>query len=101
MSAPTLQLSVVAGFSKSSGAFEHYAIAGALHMDHLADMAGEDAKSSVRRHAILLAPALGLTPNDVTAKLSGLLNRHALEMENYMEFLGERSFVREWTRVVQ
>jgi hypothetical protein len=38
-------------------AFRQYAIAGVLHMDHLADMAGTEARSQVRRHATTLGPA--------------------------------------------
>lgn len=101
MTAPTLQLSVAPGFSKLNGIFEQYAIAGVLHLDHLADMASEEADSLVRRHATLVAPALGLTPRDASIKLAGLLHNHSLEWGNYMKFLGEGSFVRKWARVGQ
>jgi 7-cyano-7-deazaguanine synthase in queuosine biosynthesis len=98
MSATTLKERVDPGFAKVNAAFEHYAIAGALHMDHLADMAREDSKTLVKRHAGLLGPALGLPPVEAEQKLASLLNRHAQEWKNYVNAQGEHSFLRQWTR---
>lgn len=98
MSATTLKGGVDPSFAKVNDAFESYAIAGALHMDHLADMASADSKPLVKRHAGLLGPALGLAPVEAEKKLASLLNRHAKEWKNYMNAQGEHSFLRQWTR---
>jgi hypothetical protein len=88
-------------FRRKSAAFEQYAIAGTLHLDHLADMAEEDARPSVRRHAVLTGMALGLSAEEAEEKLRSLLERHAAEWDNFVNDLGSRSFIRKWTRASQ
>jgi hypothetical protein len=85
-------------FTRQSPAFEQYAIAGALHLDHMADMAGEDARSTVRRHAALTGMALGLPAKEAEENLIGMLQQHAGEWNKFVNDLGARSFVRKWTR---
>jgi hypothetical protein len=101
MSAPSLREAVDDRFTKYNAAFEQYAIAGVLHLDHLADMARDDERSSVRRHTALLAPAMNLTADEAEDRLSSLLGRHALEWKTYLKDLGPNSFVRKWTRTNQ
>jgi UDP-N-acetylglucosamine:LPS N-acetylglucosamine transferase len=67
-------------------------------MDHLADMAEANAAPLVKRHAALLAPALGLSREETEERLNALLRKHAEEWKNYMDALGEHSFVRQWAR---
>ena len=98
MNAASLKDAVDPAFKRQSRAFEQYAVAGILHMDHLADMAGEDAQLVVRRHAQYLASALGLSAEDVEKRLGDLLKRHAEEWKNYTSSLATRSFVRKWMR---
>ena len=101
MSAATLETAVDPGFKQMSRAYREYAIAGVMHMDHLADMTGADAKAVVRRHATLLASPLGLSINEAEGRLAGLLNRHAEEWKDFMNSLGPRSFIRQWSRGAQ
>jgi hypothetical protein len=98
MSATCLKEAVTPGFTRLSPAFEQYAIAGVLHMDHLADMANEDARPLVTRHAKLLGPILGLSPKDAADRLTALLNRHAEEWKKYASSLGKHSFVKKWAQ---
>lgn len=98
MSAPTLNEAVVPGFTKLSRAYEQYAIAGVLHLDHLADMDGIMARPVVQRHARLFSSALGLTADEASAKLAALLERHALEWKRYTDSLGAHSFIKKWIR---
>lgn len=98
MAAPTLEAAVAEGFTKTGGAFRQYALAGILHMDHLADMASADQRSEISRHAATLGPALGLSPQAAGERLITMLNTHAEEWKSYMNSLGARSFVRQWTR---
>ncbi|MFW8586914.1 hypothetical protein ACOJBM_24795 [Rhizobium beringeri] len=101
MTAPTLEAAVEAGFTKTKGAFREYAVAGILHMDHLADMATDEQHSQVKRHAASLGPALGLSPQDAEDRLASLLNKHEEEWTNYMNSLGAHSFIRQWARTEQ
>lgn len=96
--APTLEKSVQEGFKKFDGVFEHYAIAGVLHMDHLADMANAEALTVVSRHAKLLGPALGLSAIDAEKQLGALLSRHATEWKEFVESIGAQSFIRKWVK---
>lgn len=98
MTAQTLDRAIDKDFTRRTNAFGEYAIAGVLHMDHLADMAELDAAPLVRRHATLLAPALNISRDDAERRLSGLLRRHADEWKSYLDSLGARSFVRQWAR---
>jgi hypothetical protein len=98
MTAKTLDEAIDKDFTRRTEAFREYAIAGVLHMDHLADMAEANAAPLVKRHAALLAPALGLSREETEERLNALLRKHAEEWKNYMDALGEHSFVRQWAR---
>ncbi len=101
MTAATLDAAVEPGFTKTGGAFREYALAGILHMDHLADMATAEQRSEVTRHAATLGPALGLGPQEACDRLAALLTKHAEEWKSYMNSLGAHSFVRQWARTEQ
>lgn len=88
-------------FTRNSPAFEEYAIAGTLHLDHMADMASDDARSAVQRHAVLTGMALGISAHAAEEKLVSMFERHAAEWNNFVNDLGARSFVRKWTRASQ
>ena len=96
MSAKTLQEAIDKDFTRQTRAFREYAIAGVLYMDHLADMADPDAAPMVKRHATLLAPAVGLSREEAEERLSALLRKHAEEWKNYLDSLGGHSFVKLW-----
>jgi hypothetical protein len=74
-----------------------YAIAGALHLDHLAGL--PDSPSNARMlnlNAFQLSGALGLPESEVRAKLDRLLRQHGSEWKNFMLSLGQNSFVANW-----
>lgn len=82
---------------KITGAMREYAIAGALHLDHLAaltDGAVHDRSLSVA--AFHIGGALGLTPADARSRLDRLLRQHSDEWEGFMLSLGPDSFVADW-----
>lgn len=101
LTAASLDEAIHPDFTRRSDAFEHYAIAGALHLDHMADMAGAEARPAVRRHAALTAAALGISAEEAEKNLVGMLERHAAEWSSFVDDLGARSFVRKWTRKSQ
>jgi hypothetical protein len=101
LTAASLDEAIHPDFTRRSDAYGQYAIAGALHLDHLADMAGADARPAVRRHAALTAAALGISAGEAEENLAGMLERHAAEWNSFVDDLGARSFVRKWTRKSQ
>lgn len=98
LTAGTIDAAVHKDFKRMSPAFREYAIAGTLHLDHLADMATHGNRIAVERHAIITAPSLGMTANEVGTLLGGVLERHAAEWGLFIKNAGARSFLRQWTR---
>ena len=101
MMARSLDEAIDKDFNRQNAAFREYAIAGVLHMQHLADMMESDSTPLVRRHATLLAPLVDLSPGDAEVRLSALLRKHADEWRCYLDSLGGYSFVKQWARVDQ
>ena len=97
MDAKTLKDAVDPGFQRMTRAFCEYAIAGSLHLNHMAEIPRQN-DVLVASHAILLAPVLGLSNEKSRERLSALLSRHAQEWQNYMDSLEQDSFVRQWAR---
>jgi hypothetical protein len=96
--APTFEEGAAEGVKKVGGAQRQYAIAGALHLDHLANLkqaAIHDA--TIRLNASQLAKALGTTAELARRSLDGLLDNHASEWKAYTTSLGSKSFVNRWT----
>lgn len=100
INAATVREGVDSQFKQFNAAFEQYALGGVLHLDDLAAMAGSEGQAAVRRHAVLLAPAMDSSADDIEKKLSLLLGRHATEWKNYLDDISPNSFVRKWTRLV-
>lgn len=76
---------------------EQYAIAGALHLDHLAALPGSAAnKPRLNLECFWLSQSLDLPLQDVKKKLEHLLVRHKNEWENFMASPGLDSFVAKW-----
>jgi hypothetical protein len=101
LTAASLDEAIHPDFTRRSAAFGQYAIAGALHLDHMADMASVEARPAVRRHAVLTGAALGISAEEAEKSLVGMLERHAAEWNSFIDDLGARSFVRKWTRKSQ
>lgn len=97
INAETLEDSLDASFTRNTSVLRHYAIAGVLHLQHLADMARPDAIRLIERHATLVAPALNISREEVEVKLKALLLKHATEWTTYLESLDKKSFVKQWT----
>jgi hypothetical protein len=84
----------VKGFARMSKASEEYAIAGVLHLDHLAGMARSSLhRRTVRRVARETADALGIEAERAERSLGELLERHRVEWLAFLISLGKQSFV--------
>ncbi len=95
LSAPSFEAGVAEGFTAITGALREHAIAGVLHMDHLADLAtAPSAARAVRRIARETAEVLREEPIEVEGRLRSLLARHAAEWRRFLESLAPDSFVR-------
>ncbi|ESZ04806.1 7-cyano-7-deazaguanine synthase [Mesorhizobium sp. L48C026A00] len=97
LSAPKFARGAAKDFNKITGAMERYAIAGALHLDHLADLGSSPAhRKRMSRHAWQLSEVLDMSHADAEGELLGLLERHELEWKAFMKDLGPKSFVAQW-----
>lgn len=78
-------------------ALREYAIAGTLHLDHLAGLLD----SSVNAHMLdlttfQLSDTLALPQAEVRSKLIRVLKQHSLEWINFVRSLGQNSFIADW-----
>ena len=84
---------------KPQGALYDYAIAGTLHLDHLADILHSSAnQAGLSRQVFLLSRSLGLSEEETRTKLERLLEKHTEEWNGFTDSLGPRSFVTQWVR---
>jgi 7-cyano-7-deazaguanine synthase in queuosine biosynthesis len=82
---------------KITNASREYAIAGALHLDHLAGLLDSQAhKGALGLAAFQLAGALRIDIADAQRRLERLLRQHSSEWEAFMRSLGASSFVADW-----
>ncbi len=99
LSAPEFVSGVVEGFSKITPALEKYAIAGVMHMDHIAALSGSKIhRRSIDRLARETADALEIDRSEAESRLHDLLARHRAEWLGFVASLGPTSFV---TKLIQ
>jgi hypothetical protein len=100
LSAKTFEAGAAAGFEKRriTCAMREYAIAGALHLDHLAEMLDSPANQpTLDLTAFQLGEALGLSEEATREKLNRMLRQHRDEWKSFMASLGKHSFITAWT----
>lgn len=94
LSAEDIQSGTVDGFVPKGKAAIEYAIAGVLHLDHLAAISGSEIhRPSTNRVVQETALALGLDGARAEALSAGLLARHREEWLSFQSSLGRQSFV--------
>jgi 7-cyano-7-deazaguanine synthase in queuosine biosynthesis len=99
LTAPTFSEGAATSFPKNkvTGKLRQYAIAGVLHLDHLAALSGSSANSQgLTLNAFQLSRSLGIDEATVRAKLDRMLGQHANEWKNFLRSLGDTSFVADW-----
>lgn len=96
-------LSFVAGAAASfakkriTKAMNQYAIAGALHLDHLAALRQSPSNAlSLSVSAFQLSQACSLPKTEAHDRLTRLLTQHETEWKNFVGSLGPKSFIAEW-----
>jgi hypothetical protein len=101
LKAHTFEDGAAAGLKKIDGAQREYAVAGTLHLDHLANLKNAAIHApTIRLNATQLAKALDLAEHVARSKLDRLLDKHASEWTAFMMSLGSKSFVNRWTACV-
>ncbi len=99
LGALTFQAGAAASFEakKITSKLRDYAIAGALHLDHLAALRSSPANARMLNlSAFQLSRVLGLPETEVRAKLDRLLAQHESEWRSFVSSLGHCSFVANW-----
>jgi hypothetical protein len=94
LSAREIEKGAVAGFTLMTPSLREHAIAGVLHLDHLASLSGSDMhRGAVSRVARETADALKGSAAEAEENLLALLVRHRAEWLAFQESLGPQSFV--------
>ena len=99
LGAVTFRSGAAASFGKNkiTSKLRDYAIAGALHLDHLAGLRSSPANARMLNlSAFQLSRSLNLPEAEVWAKLNRLLTQHENEWKNFMNSLGKSSFIADW-----
>ena len=99
LDAKTFDEGAASSFSKTkiTGKLREYAIAGALHLDHLAGLQASRADAqTLELNVFQLSRSLGIPEQDVRAKLNRLLSQHETEWKEFVHSLGKNSFVAKW-----
>lgn len=99
LSAKTFEAGAAPTFEKRkiTKAMREYAIAGTLHLDHLAGLLGSAVNAPTLDLAVYqLGQTLDLPETEVRKKLNRLLQQHSREWKNFMESLGKNSFIHDW-----
>jgi hypothetical protein len=96
LSSPEFKNGAVPGFARITGALREYAIAGLLHLKHLAALTGERHAGAIDHHVFKIARALGVAEDDVRRKLMRVLNQHRQELDAFMDMVGSQSFLAGW-----
>ena len=92
--APTIEQGVAIEFTRITGAMREYCIAGVLHLDHLAAMAGARMHdATITRVSREVSEALNQDKGEAKFRLDDLLRRHRAEWSAFLEWLGPSSFI--------
>jgi hypothetical protein len=87
---------------KITGALREYAIAGALHLDHLAQVQHSASNTgALDLFSFQLAGPLGIEEAEARGKLDRLLTQHETEWKAFMGSLGNNSFLVNWAAGAQ
>ncbi len=99
LSAKTFDEGAASSFPKTkiTGKLREYAIAGTLHLDHLAGLHASRADAqTLALNVFQLSRSLGIPESEVQVKLSRLLSQHENEWKEFVHSLGKNSFMAKW-----
>jgi 7-cyano-7-deazaguanine synthase in queuosine biosynthesis len=82
---------------KITSKLRDYAIAGTLHLDHLAGLRASAANAgALNLSAFQLGRSLGLSQDDARTRLDRLLRQHESEWKSFVQAQGRNSFIADW-----
>lgn len=97
LSANSFETGAASAFSRITSAHREYAIAGALHLDHLATFRSSPANHGTLDLAVSqLSRSRSIPEAEIRTSLNRLLDKHESEWMQYLEYLGPDSFVANW-----
>ena len=99
LSVPDWNAGPAESFEHVTSALYQYAIAGVLHLDHLAEL-NHSALSAqaLNMKTAGLARATGLTKSEAEVRLRRLLEQHEKEWRSFVHAIGDDSFVTRWAK---
>lgn len=101
LSVPSLDEGCAVGFDKSriTQKMRDYAIAGTLHLQHLADLRHSPADNkSLELESGRIASSCNISLQEAKDNLDGLLEQHEKEWSAFLCSLGSTSFINQWVR---
>lgn len=97
LSASTFEMGAAPAFAHITKAQREYAIAGTLHLDHLATLQKSPMnKGMIDLTVSQLSRSRALPEDKVRGSLNRLLNQHESEWMNFLDTLGPSAFVTNW-----
>lgn len=99
LSAASFESGAAASFpkKKKTKAMREYAIAGSLHLDHLAHLRHSPSDAGMLHlFSFQLSESLGIDQTETRGKLDRLLTQHETEWKAFMGSLGSSSFLKNW-----
>lgn len=99
LNAASFEKGIAKGFAREriGDAMQEYAIAGTLHLDHLAALRkAANNPSPLEVPAFHLSQAVGIERAEARRKLERLIAQHAQEWSEFVSSLGEQSFIARW-----
>jgi hypothetical protein len=100
LSASEIEKGAVARFTLMTPSLREHAIAGVLHLDHLASLSDSGIhRRAIARVASETADALRMSAAEAEANLFAMLVRHRAEWLAFQESLGPKSFVAKLAQV--
>lgn len=99
LSAPSFESGAADNFKLRypRGSHFQYAIAGTLHLDHLAHFTRSPINKSVLgRKNRQLSTVLGMHEKEIEEKVTRMLQTHSTEWASFLESLGTESFIAKW-----
>lgn len=101
LGASTFEGGAEKSFDKITSALHEYAVAGTLHLDHLAGLKESPLHAAaIKRQARQLALSRKISVEDAEEKLFRLLSQHQTEWRKFVHSLGKSSFIRSWVASV-
>ena len=97
LSASTFEAGAAKDFQRITNAQREYAIAGTLHLEHLASIRHSQAnRGTINLAASQLCRSRALPEAEARARLDRLLGQHEAEWKRFLAALGPHSFVVNW-----